>query len=158
MCSTINWGDVPTWIAAVGAILTVIVYYHLLRGEIRKREEEKELRSQYTQRRVAAWYDNNSVIVNNAGDEPVYNAVVYVGPMGINFDSQEDVGKFIETVLGTLGPGHQIQEPVSPRFTISGQFPDIPEVAIEFTDCDGKHWRRESRGQLHKVAYRRPFD
>jgi len=158
MWENIKWGDVPTWIAACGAITAAIIYYLLLKSEIRKREEEKELRSQFTQRRVAAWYDDGNVIVKNSGDEPVYFVVVYVGPMDVNFDSQEDVGRFIETVIGTLGPGYQTQYTVPDHFTESEYFPNIPQVTIEFTDCDGKHWRRESSGQFHQTPYRRPFD
>ena len=156
MINKINWGDIPTWLAAIGTISTFIIYYFLLRVEISKRDEERELQKQYTQRRISAWVDNNIVFIKNGGIEPVYHAVVHVGPMGTKFEV--DSGKHIEIVLGNIGPGQQIEEPVMERFLKGEIFPIIPEVAIEFTDCEGKYWRRESNGNLSQVKHRRPYD
>jgi hypothetical protein len=154
---SLKWGDVPTWFAAIGTIATFVVYYFLLRGEIRKREEEKREAERHTQKRVAAWIDIDKLKVQNLGEEPVYDLVVYYGPMGTDFDHIEDPG-WIELVIGTAGPGQKMEEDIDAEWLKSGHFPNVPEVGLEFTDCNGSHWRRESTGRLHPIAFRRPFD
>jgi len=74
--SSIKWGDVPTWFAAIGTVATFIIYYFLLRGEIEKRENEKREREIYTQKRISAWIDVDTLIIQNKGYEPIYNLVV----------------------------------------------------------------------------------
>lgn len=157
--SHINWGDVPTWVGAVGAIGAFVVYYLLLKGELLQRQEEVELRRSYTPRRTAAWTDGpNSLVIQNGGDEPVFALVVYVGRMGTDFNDVEQMGSWYELVVGTMGPGTKFDETVSETYTAGEHFPDIPEVAIEFTDCNGTHWRREPGGKLHTIKTRRSYD
>jgi hypothetical protein len=154
--SSIKWGDVPTWFAAIGTVATFIIYYFLLRGEIAKREDEKKERDTYTERRISAWIDVETIIIQNKGYEPVYHLVVYFGPMGVAFRPYS--GKHIEMVIGTLGPDQRIEENTSRYDLKTGIFPDIPKVELEFTDCKGRHWVRESNGLLREVKSRRPFD
>ncbi len=156
--SSIKWGDVPTWFAAIGTVATFIIYYFLLRGEIGKREDEKKEREIFTQRRISAWIDGETLIIQNKGYEPIYYLVVYYGPMGINFRSLDEPGKHTELVIGTLGPDQRIEEKIKRHRVEREIFPDIPEVEMEFTDCQGKHWVRESSGMLKEVKSRRPFD
>jgi hypothetical protein len=154
--SSIKWGDVPTWFAAIGTVATFIIYYFLLRGEIAKREDEKKERDTYTERRISAWIDGENLIIQNKGYEPVYHLVVYFGPMGVTF--KPDSGEHIEMVHGTLGPEQRIEENISNYNIKTGIFPDIPDVELEFTDCKGRHWVRKPNGLLHEVNYRRSFD
>ena len=154
--SSIKWGDVPTWFAAIGTVATFIIYYFLLRGEIAKREDEKKERDNYTERRISGWIDGETLIIQNKGYEPVYYLVVYFGPMGVTF--KPDSGKHVEMVIGTLGPDQRVEENISRYNLKTGIFPDIPKVELEFTDCKGRHWVRESNGLLREVKSRRSFD
>lgn len=79
--------------------------------------------------------------------------------MGIDFKNLDESGDHTELVIGTLGPEQRIEEKILQHRVQRGIFPDIPEVELEFTDCQGKHWIREANGLLHEVNnYRRPFD
>ena len=153
-----DWGDVPTWLAAIGAIIAAFIYGLLLFWEIKKRKEEKRERETFTQRRISAWIDDKTLIIQNKGYEPVYYLVVYYGPMGADFRSVDDPGNHTELVIGTLGPDQRLEEEISRENLETGIFPDIPKVEIEFTDCEGKHWVRRANGLLQEVSSRRPFD
>jgi hypothetical protein len=153
---SIEWGDVPTWFAAIGTVATFIIYYFLLRGEIAKREVEEKERDNFTVRRVSAWIDGETLNIQNKGHDPVYYLVVYFGPMGVKF--RPDSGKHVEMVVGTLGPDQQQEVNISEYILKTGIFPDIPKVELEFTDCKGRHWIRESNGLLREVDHRRSFD
>ena len=148
-------------LACGGIIFTLYLTYRQLQLQHRDFEDrlnkETEFRRTYTPRRTCAWTDETFLIVQNSGDEPVFELVAYVGPMGTDLNDPEQAGRFLELVIGTVGPGAQIKEDLKDAPSC-GHFPDIPEVAIEFTDCDETHWRRESQGSLKSVKSRRPYD
>jgi hypothetical protein len=150
------WGDVPTWFAAIGTVGAFVVYYFLFRGEIAKRDDEKREQDIFTARRISAWIDEETLIIQNKGYEPIYYLVVYFGPMGVIF--RPDSGEHVEMVIGTIGPNQKMDINISKYNLKRGIFPDIPEVELEFTDCKGRHWVRQSHGLLREIEYRRPFD
>lgn len=158
---TLDWGDVPTWIAALAATGAFIIYYRLLRSDLQTQQEAREQDRLEVPRRVNAWIEGEELYVSNTGSEPVYDVVVYVGPAGTNFDSPEYLGRFLELVWGTAAPDTVRNEKVGRQYVATATlapFPSFPEVAIEFTDSSGTYWRRGPRGPVREIAHRRPYD
>lgn len=161
------WSDVPswlstlgtwiaaigTWMAAAGAIAAAIVYYFLLHGELKKRHEEAEDSRKLAAKRTSAWMEGDRLVAQNRGEEPIYNVIVFVGEIGDDFDASID--NLIRYRFSSIGPDDRRELPL--RKSIErGTIPRDPDVAIEFTDCSGQHWRRESSGGLKEMQVRRP--
>lgn len=151
-------------LACSGIVFTLYLTYRQLHLQHRDFEDrlnkEAEARRTHTPRRTCAWTDETNLIVQNSGDEPVFDLVAYVGPMGTDFNDPEHAGQFLELVIGTVGPGAQIKEDLKVFLEEAPcvRFSNLPEVAVEFTDCNGSRWRRESRGPLKSIKSRRPYD
>jgi hypothetical protein len=57
-----------------------------------------------------------------------------------------------------LGPQQKITEKVNKKYIKEIVFSDFPQVALEFTDSSGMHWRRQPMGELKNITHRRPYD
>ncbi len=115
-------------------------------------------------RRVSCWCDGDAVNailwVQNLSEEPIYNTVCYFGNSDTNLDllSDED-NRYMEIVFGVVPPQQKIDFKVGDSNLYEGKhFPGIPNTAIEFTDAQGVHWRRNEDGILKRISFRRPFD
>ncbi|GBE22664.1 MAG TPA: hypothetical protein ENH00_13925 [Actinobacteria bacterium] len=156
MIASIEWGNVPDWFAAIGTVGTLLVALLLLGNEMRDRRRAAEIADQKPADGVFVWVTPRTdaggwqTFVHNRSDEPVYDAVVYFTPL------TEAPMPTVEAVWGTIPPGE-----TTPGDRYGDRPTDIfgiPAVEIEFTDGRGRHWHRDSEGQLQQVDQRTPFD
>jgi hypothetical protein len=159
------WGDIiPSWLSAIGTVGALWAALWLLREDLRDRRANRRGDRERTARRIAGWCDTISqparLWVQNLAEEPVYDAVAYVGKRGTDLSAlPEPENMYMEVVFGMVPPGQKLDCEISESAMTSGaQFPDIPAVAVEFTDAGGVHWRRIESGTLREIAHRRPFD
>ncbi|MCX7110648.1 MAG: hypothetical protein NTX45_11080 [Proteobacteria bacterium] len=155
--------DIAAWLSAVGTVGAFFVSLWLLWIQIRENRKQRSYERTMTARHVSAWYDlqgGKSILwVQNISKEPVYYLVSYIGKAGTNFElPQEPENKYMEIVFGTVPPGAKFDQIVDTNFVTGEHFPDIPEVAVEFTDSAGIHWRRYANGEIKEILYRHPFD
>jgi len=57
MASSLNWGDVPTWIAAIGGLVILLVAYAAWRSDVAIRREQVEESRRAQANLVTAWTD-----------------------------------------------------------------------------------------------------
>lgn len=144
----IQWGDVPTWCAAVGTVGTLVVALWQVRSDLARRRRAED-RAQADL--VSGWYgretDTNAVLyVCNASPQPVYEAVV---SLTINGQHGENLPIDFRAVLPTLAPGRWA---VSVSIGWAGMSA-YPTVEIGFTDRRGdNHWIRRPNGILEKIT------
>ncbi len=160
----INWGDVPTWVSAIGSIATLLIALWLLYVDLKDRREAKGNLDSADARKVSAWYEPSktgiTIFVQNMSEEPVYYLVVNVGNADSNLNTFPDPSnRHMDIMFGTLGPLQKQDYKITDERYFSGShFPDIANIAVEFTDCKGVHWRRFETGELRKIPHRKPFD
>lgn len=145
----VQWGDVPTWIASVGAILAfaaALVAIWLQRREFRTTERQRKqsqasgvsLEVGTTAMDTPAGHRFFEVTVHNASSAPIFGCSVHLGD-----GDQRGVpraGLSIGTVpAGTSRTVHVVDEP-DPYYNDLG-----------FTDSDGNHWVRRWTGSLISV-------
>lgn len=158
------WGDVPSWFSAIGTVGALLAALWLLREDLRDRRANRRADRERTARRISGWCDMDTeparLWVQNLAEEPVYDVVAYVGKRGTNLSAlPEPENRYMEPVFGVIPPGQKLDFEISDSALISeAPFPDIPSVAVEFTDPNGVHWRRLEDGSLREIAFRRPFD
>jgi hypothetical protein len=142
---TINFGDVPTWIAAIGTTGAFVVALVLLFQSLKQSKKDSADRRKEQAKLMSAWstgvsmtkpYPTISFKLRNASEEPIY-AISLRAAVGVR-------GTFIRHV-GTLGPQQtadlHIYPPAAPRGDNTN-----PDVA--FTDTAGVQWLRKANGQL----------
>jgi hypothetical protein len=159
------WGDIiPSWLSALGTVGALFAALWLFREELHDRRANRRADRERTARRVAGWCDTTrepaKLWVQNLANEPVYDVVAYVGKRGTDLSALPDEeNRYMEPVFGVVPPGQKLDFEISDATLVSGAaFPDIPAVAVEFTDANGIHWRRREDGSLHEIRSRRPFD
>ena len=151
------------WLSAIGTVGAFCVSLWLLWVQI---EESKKRRSDElanTAKHISGWCDltddSATLWVQNLSKEPVYYLVAYIGKFGTDLELlSEPDNIYMDAVFGTVPPEAKLDLLVDKCFVTGERFPDIPEVAIEFTDATGAHWRRTSDGKLNQIKGRRPFD
>lgn len=144
--SQLNWGDVPTWVAAIG---TVGVSLWLLGFQIRDRRRSRLAHLRAYAEAVSVWiherdflvrgdqpyHPSLSVRVSNAADVAIHQVAIRV-EVGIR-------GTFVRESASI--PPHGTREwridlPNSPR--------GDPGCLVSFTDARGERWVRSSSGEL----------
>jgi hypothetical protein len=164
--SSLNLQDLASWLSAIGTVGAFFVALWLLFIQMQDRKATALETEKKNARKISAWCDiednKMALWVQNLSDEPVYYLVAYVGKMGVDLEAlPEPENMYIEPVFGTVPPGTKLDFIIDQnmqKYIKGEQFPDIPEVAIEFTDTNEKHWRRLQTGQIKKIDFRRPFD
>lgn len=182
-----NWGDVPTWVAAIGTVGTLVAALVQISSERARRlaadEQLREERHIEQARRVAAYVgevekpplphgDRNDdrgrtafYLVNNS-PEPVYSVVVgMVFLQGAVPRSLEDMLRLNhEQYGGRQGPITTVSILPSGlhRVWIAGAdwhriLSGRAGAEIAFTDAAGAHWIRRASGQLGELAHP-PFE
>lgn len=154
---------IAEWLSAIGTIGAFAVSLWLLWEQIKESKKRRLVEQSNTAKHVSAWCDltddSATLWVQNLSKEPVYYLVAYIGKFGTNLELlPEPDNMYMEPVFGTVPPEAKLDFVVDKEFVTGERFPDIPEVAIEFTDTEGVHWRRNSNGKLKQIEYRRPFD
>lgn len=181
-----RWGDVATWVQAVGTVAAFWIAFWQIRTERRARQagehvqRERDHRSQAE--RVSAWYggqelppdadydsqDTTVISVLNRSDEPVYEAVitmVYIqGAAPHTGEAWSEIAPqdAPREVWAVLPPGER-------RVTMPGGWGILTGrvgAEIAFTDRAGASWVRRATGALEELptdaidhyAISRPLD
>lgn len=164
--SSLSASDWASWLSAIGTVGAFAVALWLLYIQLQDRKVTALEIIEKNARKISGWCDiekNKAVLwVQNLSDEPVYNLVAYVGKMGVDLEAlPEPENMYIEPVFGIVPPGTKLDFAIDKgmqSYIKSEHFPDIPEIAIEFTDANEQHWRRLQTGKIKKIEFRRPFD
>jgi hypothetical protein len=152
--SHLTWGDVPSWLSALGTIGAVIVALGLASRSDRRREQDHVRRQAEL---VTAWIYHEDIagaevvriIVRNASNQCVYELVA-------NLVTSQ--GAFRKTAIGlrlTFGGVVGQVPPGTVRRTIrsvGGGMHKHFAVEIAFRDAAGHCWVREGDGALCEVA------
>lgn len=159
------WGDVPSWLSAIGTVGSLLAAFWLLREDLKDRRAQRKSAVECDARKISCWCEvvseKHAILwVQNLSDEPVYNLVGYVGNSNADFNSFPDPeNKYMDVVFGLVAPQQKLNYKIDDKRYFSGlQFPDLPQVAIEFTDAQEVHWRRDENGVVKIISHRRPFD
>jgi hypothetical protein len=161
--TSVQWGNIPEWLAGVGTVCAFGVTYLLLRSQVAaqrlveaKREEEVNHRLREQARLISASLasslpptprdDDRLVVpveVRNRSDEPIYNVIL---------EMRSSWDRDAQPIYYTLTA-------VAPDSTRNLSFQALvrmnveePPLAIAFTDTAGLHWLRQPLGQLERLA------
>lgn len=173
-CGTsINWGDVPTWLATLGAFAAAGLAVWAVRIEL-GRDRQRDLEDHRALAEgVSAWLDADGIppvaagaasrpacMIANVGSQPVYELHVTVAVPGPDSRVLRD--------MRVLPPAAREVVPLKERFEdltrhlrldddgsalISGwveEFEGMP-LTVVFTDARGLRWRRNADGALEEV-------
>lgn len=177
----VSWGDVPTWVAAVGTVGTLAAGLWQIGSERSRRiaadERLREERRREQARLVAAYMGEqdkpakppespaddqgrSAFYLTNNSPEPVYSVVVgMVFVQGAGPRSLEDMLELNHAQYGRRGPVTTVS--ILPgglyRVWISGVgwhriLSGRAGVEIAFTDAAGAHWIRRAGGALEELA------
>ncbi len=145
--STLNWGDVPTWIASIGTLAAISIALWQILGD-RRRAAEQQRRAQAEL--ISAWYagadhDHSRLVIRNASDQPIYEAVVV---LVINGRSGREAPPEYRRILLVVPPGtYRIQAPIGWRGMGA-----TPGAEVAFTDRTGEaYWVRRAGGSLTEI-------
>jgi hypothetical protein len=168
-----NWGDVPTWIAAVGTVLAFVVAFVQIANERRHRHEaearDRAERHIEQARLVSAFMGpkewepgsdepgRTAINLVNGSDEPVYTLVVcIVFIQGAGPQTAEDQVKFTHDAyprpVATVSilPSGQWRVWI-PGSSFSGILGGRNGAEVAFTDRAGSHWMRRATGKLEEL-------
>lgn len=158
-------GTASDILGAIGTVGAFGVALWLLRGELVARRLHDEDRRRRDARMVAAWWDDEVgpdgfrvwVAVRNAGETPIYETVILVGPAIQPAPYPEPYGGAVGVHFGMIPPGDTAAKDIpvsSVELDIESEIPDQDGfyrggwVELVFTDSDGRHWRRTRTGEL----------
>jgi hypothetical protein len=157
---SVDWGNAPAWVAAVGTVGTLAFTLTLVRRELRERRAEQA-------RLVNSWaswgysYKRDQepavtkcdVFVRNGSDRPAYEVRVAVLPWDWKRHTSEvGIGRVFSTI-----PPEQTQNPQD----FSHMFPpplrfiaDVqnPPIQLTFVDSNGRKWCRWPDGVLQDLG------
>lgn len=148
----VQWGDAPSWFAAIGTIAAVVLALRLAVRERRRRSQE-ERRNQADL--ITAWvarddptYPWIGVMVANASHQVAYRLVVSAVSVvdGFRVDRPADSLSW-RRFVSQLPPGDT-------RFDVEWDravHVARPGVEIAFQDAAGRHWIRDVNGNMEEV-------
>src|SRR6266545_2917710 len=74
----LQWGDIPTWLAAIGTVGGLFYALRLFRREAQTGRQRDEDRLRELARFVAVWINEKGTLtMRNGGPEPAYDVGVY---------------------------------------------------------------------------------
>jgi hypothetical protein len=143
---TVQWGNAPSWLSAIGTVLALGISLSLFRTQIMDRRRQQAERRIAQARLVSAWMEDVDLgsgpypalvlAVRNGSDQAVYS-VSLSAAVGVR-------GTFVRW-LSSMGPGEErevrVSLPAPPRS-------DETTPAILFTDSAGVQWLRTWAGEL----------
>ena len=165
----VRWGDVATWIAAVGTVSAVVVALLQVARE-RKLRLHRERRDWTEQRRaharlISAWIgspseDRTPVYIHNGSPEPIYEIVV--GIVFVQGAAPHDLEGMLDLFTGSRRSGFlpattsAIIPPGTWRLWIRGRgwtgvMGGRAGADVAFVDRDGVSWVRRARGNLEEL-------
>ncbi len=162
----IDWGDVPTWLAFIGAALAVFYTRRTLLIEQARDEERREDQRREQAAKFAAWCTDRArrdelqwhggLILRNASEVPVYD-------VSVTFHLRGTERRGERYTRGVVPPGEHYAFDVDS----TGMFTLISENAygvqtfmedwdeylpeVTFTDAAGHVWSRNVRGELSRM-------
>jgi hypothetical protein len=166
----VDWGDVPTWLAAVGTIAAVTVALWqassdrrsklaTLREDVAARGDRADAERRSQAELISGWYAGDraqqlpggehevSVLrLMNGSDQPIYEVVVI---LVLNNRGGEGVNAMYRQVFLDVPPGTFALTVPSGWHGMSA----APGVEVSFTDrTGGAHWIRRANGVLEEIA------
>lgn len=157
----LDFGDVPTWLAAVGTLGTLAAALWQIRIERRSREKLEEQKQAI---QIATWINRGTssqlteVTIRNASGSPIYDVVVTVViASGAGPRTGEEVAELPGQKVSGAPSMRRASSMVPPgKFMMElpaawGGMNRKPGIEIAFTDFQGKHWVRRYNGQLESL-------
>jgi len=142
--------DYAAWFSAVGTVgALVVALYQVFSGVRQDRFDRRRAQAC----KLSAWpFENDDIIVvNNHSGEPVYDAVVTF--VVKDRDGRHATIPGSRYVLRVLPPGSwKFKSPVGWRGMCA-----YPGVELAFSDANGRHWLRTSRGHLKLLRKTNPI-
>jgi hypothetical protein len=148
----VQWGDAPSWFAAVGTIAAVGVALGLAVREGRRRSAQDRRRQAEL---ITAWVRIVEaplvrVMVANASHEVAYRLVVSIwtlpaGAHPVRPDYDPIAWRYF---VSQLPPG---EKPVDVEWPVAAGLNERPGVEIVFQDAAGRHWIRDTNGTLVEI-------
>lgn len=177
----INWGDVPTFFALIGAVVAAWIAHRVYRVESRRDQQTAADRRSGQAARVGAWIQEVAnedqrgdvidrsrspywrLTIRNGSDLPVYDAFVAIHATP-DFADKPKVFLFGRG-YGVLPPGDGVVrlEQRQVAWPPTTQFPDRPpaqsgpvgmdfHVTLRFRDSASVGWRRAPDGRLIELS------
>jgi hypothetical protein len=168
----VDWGDAPTWLAALLAGIAGIVAYKVYRvesarderAEAAQRERDAEQRrSQAIQ--ISGWYNIKSfgprdlagsawrAQVFNGSDQPVYDVRIYFH----HFENESNVwGPIVSAAkaIHVIPPGDEGHKPPPEEILEAMEKRDVSRLTISFAfrDAGNRWWQRKPDGILAELG------
>jgi hypothetical protein len=158
---SVNWGDVPTWLATAGASIAAVFAYRALRIEQRRdagrddeaRRKQAEGISAWVGPREGGSYDSPEhfeVVVGNTSDQPAY---------GLFFTAFFDDGGEcpLMNYLNVLPPqsrvylDRELADDDADRAADPFDWKDAT-ISVRFFDARGQQWLRNEIGSLSEYT------
>jgi hypothetical protein len=155
-----RWGDYPTWLAAIGTILAVVVALGLAGREGRQRRRQQE---RLEAELVTAWLERMGgptvqgpepaiIVVVNGSQQLAYKVIASLVPVrgAISDDFRQKIGRSaadFRAFKGELPPGRTNLEVEWPGGGMHIRF----GVELAFRDAGGRNWIRTADGQLKRI-------
>lgn len=145
----ISWGDIPTWLAAIGTTSAVSVA--LLQSRVQSRTAQARSRRHQAEQ-VSGWYGGDldgrsDLVFRNGSEHPIHEVVVSLTLNGVPAPPTQVGGDEFRRVFLVLPPG-------TFRLQVSSGWHGMhrrPGVEISFTDGTGEvHWIRRANGVLEE--------
>lgn len=167
MIYAVDWGDIPTWVSAGGAVTAVLfaAVAAIAAGRTYRIESARhehalaEQRQHAASRRraqaalVSAWWEGQArspgVYIRNASEVPVYQGHLTVV-------SRRDAGVASKLDIPVLPPMSEPEFRKVPK-EFAQAVPqrddgDMVRVRLTFTDAAGVRWLRDEYGRLHELT------
>lgn len=173
---SLDFGDVPTWLAFTGAAW--VVWIELRRDrrdkarEVARQAELDKERRQSQAALVAVWYSRTSedtplammpfvipgwaAFVRNASDLPIYDVTACFLPRWYRLDQapgQDDKMGAVRLSLPVVPPRETVDFPLPGVIEYEGDDPSGYAVAVSFRDAAGMEWERDVEGYLRPVDH-----
>jgi hypothetical protein len=163
-----NLGDVPTWLAGVGTVGTLVTALWQIGNERERRiaqeQKDREESRREQARRIASWPgptpptgSEASIDLVNGSDEPVYNVVVgFVFVQGAGAPRRLEDWKRIDAQPSALTPWTTAAILVPGRWRVRVPPADFAmgfrlSSEVGFTDRAGASWVRRGSGTLEEL-------
>jgi len=157
----ILWGDVPTWVAAVGTVGSLVAGGVLLSQQGRQITDQRRSDSKSQAKLVSAWpvsvtsitqksapgkpVERAEITLQNGSDEPIWRCKIWVWS-GFTLHPVDRQGALYQLVVPKTLHSVAILFNGEPH---SGA--ELPPVVIMFDDAAGLHWARNAQGQLFRL-------
>jgi hypothetical protein len=156
----IDWGDVPTWIGAIGTVLAVLaaIYAGVQAKRVYLIERRRDHQAEDDRRRtqavaISGWVTESTghsaasewpiLAIMNASTLPVYDLVATV--------TRSDGTRLTSEKFPSVAPAQSpLQRPLVLQESAIGAEPLL--ISLTFLDASGLIWCRDSRGKISELA------